>query len=96
VTLLASASVASQVYPGLVGFLVVAGMGLALYFLFRSLNKQLHKISTGPRAIPPDKSRPPRPGLASYRAMQAETARTAQSDTGAGPGSTDQPGSSRP
>jgi hypothetical protein len=92
VTLLASASVASQVYPGLVGFLVVAGMGLALYFLFRSLNKQLHKISTGPNAIPPGKSRPPRRGLASYRAMQAEAARAAQPGTD----SPDQPDSSRP
>jgi hypothetical protein len=51
VTLLAasSSSVASQVTPGLLGFLVVAGMGLAVYFLFRSLNKQLKKISPDPR-----------------------------------------------
>jgi hypothetical protein len=41
----AAASTASQVTPGLLGFLVVAGMGLALFFLFRSLNKQLHKIT---------------------------------------------------
>jgi hypothetical protein len=51
VTLLAasSSSVASQVTPGLLGFLVVAGLGLAVYFLFRSLNKQLKKISPDPR-----------------------------------------------
>ena len=50
-TLLAasSQSVASQVTPGLLGFLVVAGLGLAVYFLFRSLNKQLKKISPDPR-----------------------------------------------
>jgi hypothetical protein len=42
---LAASSTASQVYPGLLGFLVVAGMGLALYFLFRSMNKHLRKIS---------------------------------------------------
>ncbi len=36
-----SSSTASQVYPGLAGFLVVAGMGVAVYFLFRSMNKQL-------------------------------------------------------
>ena len=30
------------------GFLIVAGMALALYFLFRSLNKQLHKITPAP------------------------------------------------
>ena len=76
-------------YPGLAGFLVVAGMGLALYFLFRSLNKQLHKIAPGqPSSAPPGRSRPPRPGLAAYRAMQAERARQAQASA------PDQPGSS--
>lgn len=50
-TLLAAStqSVASQVYPGLLGFLVVAGMGVAMFFLFRSMNKQLKKISPDPR-----------------------------------------------
>jgi hypothetical protein len=51
VTLLAasSSSVASQVTPGLLGFLVVAGMGVAVFFLFRSMNKQLKKISPDPK-----------------------------------------------
>jgi hypothetical protein len=51
VTLLAasSQSVASQVTPGLLGFLVVAGMAVAVFFLFRSMNKQLKKISPDPR-----------------------------------------------
>jgi hypothetical protein len=50
VTVVAAASTASQIEPGTLGFLVVAGMGLALYFLFRSLNKQLHKITPDPRS----------------------------------------------
>jgi hypothetical protein len=54
----AAASTASQIAPGALGFLVVAGMGLALFFLFRSLNKQLHKITPDPpsrkRAKPGD------------------------------------------
>jgi hypothetical protein len=51
VTLLAasSSSVAAQVTPGLLGFLVVAGLGVAVYFLFRSMNKQLKKISPDPK-----------------------------------------------
>jgi hypothetical protein len=40
---------ASQVVPGILGFLVVAGMGLALFFLLRSMNKQLHKVVREPR-----------------------------------------------
>jgi hypothetical protein len=78
VSVLAAESTASQVYPGLIGFLVVAGMGLALFFLFRSLNKQLHKIAPGqPNSAPPGRARPPRPGLAAYRAEQADRARAA-------------------
>jgi hypothetical protein len=40
---------ASQVVPGVLGFLVVAGMGIALFFLLRSMNKQLRKVMGGPR-----------------------------------------------
>lgn len=49
-TVVAAASTASQIEPGALGFLIVAGMGLALFFLFRSLNKQLHKITPDPRS----------------------------------------------
>ena len=44
-----SSSVSSHVTPGLIGFLVVAGLGVAVYILFRSMNKQLKKISPDPR-----------------------------------------------
>ena len=47
-TILASPA-ADQVVPGILGFLVVAGMGLALFFLLRSMNKQLRKVLPGPR-----------------------------------------------
>ena len=39
----------SQVVPGILGFLVVAGMALALFFLLRSMNKQLNKVAREPR-----------------------------------------------
>jgi hypothetical protein len=45
VTVLASASVASQVEPGVLGFLIVAGIGVVLFFLLRSMNKQLRKVA---------------------------------------------------
>ncbi len=63
----------NAVVPGVLGFLVVAGMGVALFFLFRSMNKQLRKVA------PP---RPARPGAA-----QAVKAGQAPAGTGgeAGP-----------
>ena len=47
-TILASPA-ANQVVPGILGFLVVAAMGLALYFLLRSMNKQFRKVAREPR-----------------------------------------------
>ncbi len=37
-----------NVTPGVLGFLVVAGIGIALYFLLRSMNKQLKKLPPPP------------------------------------------------
>lgn len=49
-TILASSTpAAGQVVTGVLGFLVVAGMGLALFFLLRSMNKQLRKVVREPR-----------------------------------------------
>jgi hypothetical protein len=41
-------STLSNVEPGLLGFLVVAGIGIALVFLLRSMNKQFRKIGPPP------------------------------------------------
>ncbi len=35
---------ADQVVPGVLGFLVVAGMAVALYFLLRSMNRHLRNV----------------------------------------------------
>ncbi|GAA4097120.1 hypothetical protein [Nonomuraea soli] len=40
--------------PGLLGFVVVALIGVALYFLIKSMNKQMAKIEV-PRAADLDK-----------------------------------------
>ena len=45
-------SAASDAAPGVLGFLVVAGMGVILYFLFRSMTKHLRKVSVDPRQDP--------------------------------------------
>jgi hypothetical protein len=49
---LAAASAASQAAPGVLGFLVVAGMGVVLFFLFRSMTKHLRKVAVDPRQDP--------------------------------------------
>jgi hypothetical protein len=49
VTFLAAAPAANTVVTGVLGFLVVAAMGLALFFLLRSMNKQLRKVAPGPK-----------------------------------------------
>jgi len=48
----AAASSASNVTPGVLGFLVVAGIGVALVFLLKSMNKQFRKITPDPGAVP--------------------------------------------
>ena len=51
----ASSSASNEVAPGVLGFLVVAAMAVALVFLLRSMNKQFRKITPdpGPPASPP-------------------------------------------
>jgi hypothetical protein len=48
-----SQSVAQQVEPGVLGFLVVAALALALFFLIRSMNKQLAKVGADKRTFEP-------------------------------------------
>ena len=43
-----NSSTLSNVEPGLLGFLVVAGIGVALIFLLRSMNKQFRKLPPPP------------------------------------------------
>ena len=46
----ASSTASNDVEPGVLGFLVVAAMGVALVFLLRSMNKQFRKITPDPDA----------------------------------------------
>ena len=39
-----STNTLNDIEPGLLGFLVVAGIGVALVFLLRSMNKQFRKL----------------------------------------------------
>lgn len=50
-----STSTISDVEPGLLGFLVVAALAVALVLLLRSMNKQFKKIGPAPED-PPEES----------------------------------------
>ena len=52
-------STMSNVEPGLLGFLVVAGIGVALVFLLRSMNKQFRKLPPPPEEAGPETSSTP-------------------------------------
>lgn len=63
----------NDVEPGLLGFLVVAGIGVALVFLLRSMNKQFRKIGPPPEKTDTEEagetaSQRPLRGLAAHRA----------------------------
>ena len=66
-----STSTLNDVEPGLLGFLVVAALGVALFFLLRSMNKQFKKI--GPRPEDPEEAAADRsqPGAATGAEAEA-------------------------
>ena len=76
-TLLAAAALSSSagnstmnnVEPGLLGFLIVAGIAVALVFLLRSMNKQLRKIP------PPEESQEAQETQADAADAEAERAK---------------------
>jgi hypothetical protein len=76
-----STSTLNDVEPGLLGFLVVAALGLALVFLLRSMNKQFRKIGPKPEETEAEgaseavRQRPLR-GLAAHRAAMAAATET--------------------
>jgi hypothetical protein len=50
--LAATSSSVNNVEPGVLAFLIVAGIGVVLVFLLRSMNKQFRKITPDPSADP--------------------------------------------
>ena len=58
----ASSSNSNNVTPGLLGFLVFAGIAVALVFLLRSMNKQFRKITPQPGKEPAEAPEAPGDG----------------------------------
>jgi hypothetical protein len=78
-----------KVSPGVLGFLVVAAIGVATWLLIRSMNRQLHKISFSEDAIDRERNLPsvPEPETAAQvDGPQADDSarNAAQSDDGPG------------
>jgi len=74
-----NSSTLTDVEPGLLGFLVVAALAVALVFLLRSMNKQFRKIGPrpeDPESVAADEANP-------VEASTVEDA-TAEADTGVG------------
>ncbi len=80
---LVASSAASQAAPGVLGFLVFAGMGVVLFFLFRSMTKHLRKVAVDPRQDPVAASSTPANGTAPGRAApgRAASGRVATGDS---------------
>jgi cobalamin biosynthesis protein CobD/CbiB len=49
VTALATASASSSAQPGTLAFLIIFGMAIVLFFLFRSMSKHLRKVNAAAR-----------------------------------------------
>jgi hypothetical protein len=49
-----NSSTLNNVEPGALGFLIVAGIGIALVFLLRSMNKQFKKLGPPPEETDAD------------------------------------------
>jgi hypothetical protein len=86
-----------KVSPGVLGFLVVAAIGVATWLLIRSMNRQLHKISFSEDTIDRERKMPtiPEPDVAApVDVPQADrSARAAtERDDGTGAGGDRPPG----
>jgi hypothetical protein len=72
----------NNVTPGVLGFLVVAGIGVALYFLLRSMNKQLKKLPPPPPEEEGDAPAKPLSPLQAAAARRREAAAAERSAAG--------------
>jgi hypothetical protein len=79
----------NNVTPGVLGFLVVAGIGIALYFLLRSMNKQLKKIPPPTEEELAAAEAKPLSPLQAAAARRREAAAAAQESAGRGPDAPD-------
>jgi hypothetical protein len=94
--LAASSATDNEVTPGVLGFLVVAGMGVILYFLLKSMNKQLKKIPPPPPDPEDGEAGEAKPLSPLQAAAARRRAAAAQNSAGDGPDLPDRLGQSPP
>jgi hypothetical protein len=73
----------NNVTPGVLGFLIVAGMGLALVLLLRSMNRQFRKIPPSPEE--PDGAQAAAPGRPAQAAPAGRSRGAGTAKENAGP-----------
>jgi hypothetical protein len=86
----------NEVTPGVLGFLVVAGIGVALFFLLRSMNKQLKKIPPPPPDPEDGEAGDAKPLSPLQAAAARRRAAAAENSAGGGPDLPDRLGQSPP
>jgi hypothetical protein len=80
----------NKVSPGVLGFLVVAALGVATWLLIRSMTRQLHKIDFKEDAIDVERQRSSVPEAdVAVEADVAADAGSAETDADASPGVAD-------
>ncbi|MUL39750.1 hypothetical protein FZ103_00905 [Streptomonospora sp. PA3] len=79
-TLASDAPAADTITPGVLGFIAIAGIGLALYFLMKSMRKRLAAIQVEPDAPAESRADARSPGrAASTESPDSEPGPTAPS-----------------
>lgn len=58
VTVLADRDSSQWVGPGLLGFVVIVGLGVGTYLLWRNMNKQLRKVNFDDGSAPKPEAKP--------------------------------------
>jgi hypothetical protein len=89
-----NSSALNDIEPGLLGFLVVAALGLALVFLLRSMNKQFRKLGPPPEEETDADGLSEAPGQRPLRGLAAHRAGMRAAEAEAGPAA-EPPGAER-
>jgi hypothetical protein len=78
-------STLSDIEPGALGFLIVASMGVILFFLLKNMNKQFKKIGPPPEETEATSAAKEAPGAASTAVRTGDAKQDARAESAAKP-----------